>query len=228
MKRVQWGAMSLPLLLLLPALPVAAQQTTQQSTQQRIYSYQCEGGRSFQVEYSPDLARVSMGSGRPVPLAQVISASGARYSNGQLTLFTKGSNAFLQEGDRITYNNCVGQTVATGQTNSARTVTYQCQSDRAFSARFSSQEADLLLDNRGLTLPRVESTSGARFSNGRTTLYAKGNQAFIEENGQRTYENCIAQTSTTTTTTTQTTTRESTTRQAPANQTPDPSIRGMW
>jgi len=53
-----------------------------------------------------------------IRLPQVRSASGARYSNGTITLFTKGMDAFIEEGSARPYDTCVGQVL---QSNSGQT-----------------------------------------------------------------------------------------------------------
>jgi membrane-bound inhibitor of C-type lysozyme len=226
MKQFQVGTILLPLLLTLPVLPAAAQQ--------RVYNYQCDSGRSFQVEYSSDFARLNTGSGRPIPLAQVEAASGTRYSNGEITLYSKGNEAFVEQNNRRIYSNCVAGNVTTNQvtqsSSTVQTVTYQCRGDRAFSARYSNRQAELQLDNRSLLLSQVVSGSGARYSNGETTLYLKGNNASIEENGNVLYEDCVAQTSNTVRQSSTSTTRQSTTTQqaAPAQSAPTEPVPGMW
>lgn len=109
MKFVDVGAMVLPLFLAFATLPASAQQ--------RQYRYQCEQGKSFLAEYSTDSARLTLDSGETVTLASVVAASGARYSNEEMTLHTKGNEAFIEQGDQQLYRNCVGQ--LTGQTGQA-------------------------------------------------------------------------------------------------------------
>jgi membrane-bound inhibitor of C-type lysozyme len=69
-------------------------------------TYSCDDGRKLDVlfdnarDYS--IAEVSQDDGPMVPLVQVLSGSGVRYSNGELTLHTKGDQAVLFEGDQTT------------------------------------------------------------------------------------------------------------------------------
>lgn len=44
-----------------------------------------------------------------------------------------------------------------------------------------------------VALPQVESASGARYGDGTTTFWNKGNEALVEVNGETVYENCISQ-----------------------------------
>jgi peptidylprolyl isomerase len=68
-------------------------------------SYRCDEGRSAWVVYTPQRARVFVGADvhdvRSAP-----AASGARYSAGDVTWFTKGDGATLQQGDVRTLVNC--------------------------------------------------------------------------------------------------------------------------
>jgi membrane-bound inhibitor of C-type lysozyme len=76
---------------------------------------------------------------------------------------------------------------------SSQTVTYQCADNASFEARYQPQSVDLVLEGSEVTLPQVRSASGARYSNGETTLFTKGNEAFLERNGTTIYESCVAQ-----------------------------------
>lgn len=76
------------------------------------------------------------------------------------------------------------QTLAT----SGRTVPFKCD-DFAFIAKFIGDRVELATPGRNLTLPHVISGSGARYSDGNTTLWNKGNEAMFEMNGVQ-YKNC--------------------------------------
>jgi membrane-bound inhibitor of C-type lysozyme len=202
MKRIQLGAAVLPLLL---AVPFPAQ------AQSRMVNYQCEAGGSFQIEYSGDAARLMRSSDDSVTLPSVVSASGARYSNGEITLFTKGNQAFIEENGQQTHRNCVGEEISASE-STAQTVIYECSDGSSFSVRYLAESADLMLNGRNLTLPQVRSGSGIRYSDGDTILSSKGNEASVEMNGTIIYQNCLAQTAAT---------------QTPAQPTTQP-VRGMW
>jgi len=45
--------------------------------------------------------------GNQLKLKQVAAASGTRYSDGNYTFWSKGSQAFVQRGDDIILNDCV-------------------------------------------------------------------------------------------------------------------------
>lgn len=105
------------------AMPVLAQQTTQHSqtnkthtaqnqsnTQAKVITravYKCDEGKSFSAVYRTDgTAETTFGS-KVLVLNQVESGSGARYSNGGVTLYIKGDTAFVEVGDNRLFANCV-------------------------------------------------------------------------------------------------------------------------
>lgn len=83
-----------------------------------------------------------------------------------------------------------------GETAMPASFTYQCAADRSFTAEFTNEGPDgsvnLTLDGQTITLPRVPSGSGAKYSDGQTTLWTQGDEGFIEVNGETTYDNCMA------------------------------------
>ena len=56
-----------------------------------------------------------------------------------------------------------------------------------------ADEAEVTLPDGVVTLPRAISGSGARYSDGTTTLWNKGNEVLVEVNGATIYEHCVAQ-----------------------------------
>lgn len=73
--------------------------------------------------------------------------------------------------------------------------TYQCDAEKGFQAEFSQEFAKLTLSGQDetLILPQVVSASGVSYSDGRTMLFTKGEEAFIEVEGEMAYQNCLAQ-----------------------------------
>ena len=69
-------------------------------------------------------------------------------------------------------------------TPAAQTYTYVCSEDYRFTARFESDMAVLGLPDRELRLPQVVSGSGARYSDGETTFWIKGDEATLEIDGK--------------------------------------------
>lgn len=64
--------------------------------------YVCEGGTTFTVEFSDngDAALLTW-EGEKRRLPRLISASGARYGDGQVTLWLKGDEAFIEVKGKI-------------------------------------------------------------------------------------------------------------------------------
>jgi membrane-bound inhibitor of C-type lysozyme len=70
-------------------------------------TYKCEAGKGFTAVYRDDgTAETTFGS-KVLILNQIESGSGARYSNGGVTLFIKGDTAFVEVGDNKLFTNCV-------------------------------------------------------------------------------------------------------------------------
>jgi membrane-bound inhibitor of C-type lysozyme len=68
--------------------------------------YQCKEGKLLEVEYSQGAAQVKFTGQGSVLLKQIPSASGARYSNNRITLFTKGTGAFVEVNGRRVLEQC--------------------------------------------------------------------------------------------------------------------------
>lgn len=82
------------------------------------------------------------------------------------------------------------ETTSHSLTASGRTVPFKCD-DFAFIAKFSPGQVELATPGRNIILPHVISGSGARYSDGHTTLWNKGREAMFEMNGVQ-YKNCKA------------------------------------
>jgi len=68
---------------------------------------------------------------------------------------------------------------------------YTC-ADYRFTARFEPEAAVLTLPDRELRLPQALSASGARYSDGVTTFWIKGDLATLEIDG-KTYSDCLGE-----------------------------------
>jgi membrane-bound inhibitor of C-type lysozyme len=75
---------------------------------------------------------------------------------------------------------------------------YSCEADKSITAVFDNSSSvktvDLTLsDGKTLTLIETPSASGARYANEDESIvfWSKGDTAFIEENGEQTYTNCV-------------------------------------
>ncbi len=78
---------------------------------------------------------------------------------------------------------------------SAKKFRYLCEDGKIFTLEVITQEdcVILTLDGKPTKLPRVVSGSGSRYSNGRTTVWLKGNEAIIEMDGKIIIKNCRSQ-----------------------------------
>jgi membrane-bound inhibitor of C-type lysozyme len=82
-------------------------QSTPQAKVTARVTYKCDQGKGFSVVYRNDnTAEATFGS-KVIMLDQVKAASGARYSDGSVTLYTKGDTAFVEVGDNRLFANCV-------------------------------------------------------------------------------------------------------------------------
>lgn len=69
--------------------------------------YQCDGGKGFSAKYfDNETVQATFGS-KVIVLPQIQSASGAKYSNGSVTIFAKGDEAMVDVGDTQLFKNCV-------------------------------------------------------------------------------------------------------------------------
>ncbi|MBI4784117.1 MAG: MliC family protein [Oscillatoriophycideae cyanobacterium NC_groundwater_1537_Pr4_S-0.65um_50_18] len=73
------------------------------------------------------------------------------------------------------------------------TVTYLCDEDKTFQAEYMPEGARVVLADETLMLTPVATGSGARYSDGETTLYTRGEEAFVEVGTERLYDSCVAQ-----------------------------------
>lgn len=89
----------------MPASPSTARQKVDQ-----YIRYRCENGFDFGVTYQAGGTRALVErSGYSDLLRLAPSASGARYTDGKLTLSAKGESAVLEELGGATYRNCRSQ-----------------------------------------------------------------------------------------------------------------------
>ncbi len=71
----------------------------------------------------------------------------------------------------------------------AKAFAYDCD-DLAFTVRIEGDTAQVLLPDRSVVLPRVPAASGAKYSDGATVFWNKGDAALLEVNGT-TYRDCV-------------------------------------
>ena len=88
-------------------LLLAVCQTAHKEAAPEALSYQC-GTTSLTVTVDNQKDQVSfIMDGNQLTLPQVVSASGARYSDGKYTFWSKGNTAFIERNDQIIINDCV-------------------------------------------------------------------------------------------------------------------------
>lgn len=93
----------------------------------------------------------------------------------------------------LTLLSCGGRSEPRSAAPQGDLITYQCQDGTTFSARFSATEAVAdLPDQPNLALPQVESGSGTKYSDGTTTLWTKGEETFVEVDGDMLFVDCVA------------------------------------
>ncbi|GAB4445852.1 MAG: hypothetical protein Kow0031_28430 [Anaerolineae bacterium] len=117
------------------------------------------------------------------------------------------TNYFFQDGNLFIDTMADGGTLELGPAAAAgmagddaampTSYTYQCDAGKSFTADFTGEGPDgsvnlMLDDGQALTLPRVPSGSGAKYSDGQTTFWTQGDGGFIEVGGNLTYQNCTA------------------------------------
>ncbi len=70
---------------------------------QKFVTYHCRDGTEFVAAFFPDTRTVALQlDGKAMTLASRLSASGARYGTGDVTLWIKGGNATLRRGGKST------------------------------------------------------------------------------------------------------------------------------
>jgi membrane-bound inhibitor of C-type lysozyme len=83
------GGIALALLACMPRIKVSVEFT-------------CESGEKVRAEFRNDSAFVSL-PGQEVVLAQAVSASGARYGNGDIEVWNKGKEITVSRGDSVLF-----------------------------------------------------------------------------------------------------------------------------
>jgi membrane-bound inhibitor of C-type lysozyme len=77
--------------------------------EEALASYTCAEGKTMTTVFMRDLVDLTLSDGRQLTLTQATSGSGIRYTNSSETIEFrgKGEDAYLQEGETITYEDCV-------------------------------------------------------------------------------------------------------------------------
>ncbi|MEO5646542.1 MAG: MliC family protein [Candidatus Paceibacterota bacterium] len=87
--------------------------------------YSCSMGKTIAANFSDQLAAITLSDGRAFSLAQTVSADGAQYTKDNISFITKGNQAFLQENNATTFENCVVDTTTGTAVNGYKTYTDQ-------------------------------------------------------------------------------------------------------
>ncbi len=88
--------------------------------------YRCKNGKTFQAQFLDNAVNLQLKRESVLNLPSVKSASGAKYSNGKVTLNTKGEEAFIEINQKILYAGC-SRKVA----EQSREIYYTCDSQIA-------------------------------------------------------------------------------------------------
>jgi membrane-bound inhibitor of C-type lysozyme len=97
------------LVVALATAPAAAQAPAPPKTIEARFA--CAGGKSIDATFvntGGGSVKLALSDGRSLTLPQTMSGSGARYANkGETIVFwNKGDTAFIEEGDKVTYQDC--------------------------------------------------------------------------------------------------------------------------
>jgi membrane-bound inhibitor of C-type lysozyme len=88
---------------------------------------------------------------------------------------------------------------ATGENPQAEgnQATFTCPTGETIEAVFPTEvDGEVIVtlpDQETVSLPRVESASGAKYSDGTTTFWEKGGEALVEQNGEVVLQGCTAE-----------------------------------
>ena len=69
--------------------------------------YQCDDAKGFSAKYFDNATVQATFGSKGIVLPQIESASGARYGDGSVTLFTKGDTAMVDVGATPLFTNCI-------------------------------------------------------------------------------------------------------------------------
>lgn len=110
--------------------------------------YRCKGGKTFQAEFMGNTVNLQLKQGQILKLTSVATGSSVKYTNGKVTLYTKGEDAFIEANKKTTHNGC---TSSIRKNQDALEVYYNCDSQIAPFPRkedLSLNEAEKLLTQR--------------------------------------------------------------------------------
>lgn len=116
---------------------------------------------------------------------------------GLVGLALVGCNAPTPEAETTTTETIAPETsdVEGDVEGSGPLSTYQCPDGEIIEADFTNPQAVVvtLPDQEPITLAQVEAASGAKYSDGTTTFWNKGEQAMVDIDGETVLSDCTAQ-----------------------------------
>ncbi|PZV27480.1 MAG: hypothetical protein DCF12_04165 [Snowella sp.] len=110
--------------------------------------YRCKGGKTFQAEFMGNTVNLQLKRGQILKLTSVATGSSVKYTDGKVTLYTKGEDAFIEANKKTTHNGCTSSIL---KNQESREVYYNCDSQIAPFPRkedLSLNEAEKLLTQR--------------------------------------------------------------------------------
>ena len=167
-------------------------------------TFVCPDGTSLNTVFdnSAHTVTVTMPQGT-VTLPQVESADGARYSSGTITFWNKGDEATVEVDGKPVYQNCTtqpadGTSAAPADTTADDNIidaTFVCPDGTSLDTVFNNNDhtATVALPDGTVTLPQTISADGARYSDGTTTIWNKGNTLMVQVNDETILQDCVAQ-----------------------------------
>lgn len=185
-------------------------------------TFTCLDGQEFTVQYTNQSVQLTLPNNQSfilnaTPADSNTTADGnVVYSDGRYEFYTQSQQGFVEENDVWVFAACDPQSELPNPSPSpspsptpnptpnpsptaspppliSGATLFTCQNGLQFQVVFLSNQAELYLESQPVYLSSVPAASGARYSDGRIILYTQGNQAAIDMDGFRTYDNCIQQ-----------------------------------
>lgn len=78
----------------------------QSNSQRSPIIYYCQKGKTFQVQFLSKTTQLILKGNKIYSLRQIPSASGNQYTDGKVSLYLKGEEAFIEVNHKLIYNNC--------------------------------------------------------------------------------------------------------------------------
>lgn len=88
-------------------MPAIAQQANPTPKIITTAVYQCDDAKGFSAKYFDNATVQATFGSKVIVLPQVESASGAQYSDGSVTILTKGDEATVEVGGTPQFTNCI-------------------------------------------------------------------------------------------------------------------------